>query len=248
MLDEQTVNYLDALQLLDRIGKCYRTMLESLPAVDREAGYRVTGRIEAKPLMKEIVVIEEILLDMRRLLPRIDPAYFRITSLNQDLSGLVELAGQPPLENNLLVLPIQPPQQEPCECGKPGTHTEHRGFNQATGTQHIVWKCCDCHVNEGHAPLDWHAGCRAAYRRLEVRLERQSRYEPGCECAWDARGLKVSRYCPVHDVCETCEERMGVMKDPTFDPQTEARPYWICGECAAEAREAVAEGETESHG
>lgn len=57
-----------------------------------------------------------------------------------------------------------------------------------------------------------------------------------CECDYDCEGdpleyVKTSRYCPVHDNCENCMERKGVMKDPHPAP-TDKRPWWLCAECA----------------
>lgn len=63
-----------------------------------------------------------------------------------------------------------------------------------------------------------------------------------CECDYDCEGdplryVKRSHYCPEHDECEGCGERLGVMKDPAFpDGYTrlnggQFRVLWICQEC-----------------
>ncbi len=60
--------------------------------------------------------------------------------------------------------------------------------------------------------------------------------EPRCECDYDCEGdplryVKTSRYCPVHDMCESCMEVLGVIKDPSPLP-TDKRPYWLCLACS----------------
>jgi len=64
-----------------------------------------------------------------------------------------------------------------------------------------------------------------------------------CECDYDSQGdpleyVKCSHYCPVHDDCEWCGERKGVMKDPAFPAgyytAIHKRPDWICQQCADE--------------
>jgi hypothetical protein len=66
---------------------------------------------------------------------------------------------------------------------------------------------------------------------------------PRCECDYDAQGdplkyVKVSHYCPQHDECECCGERLGTMKDPSFpngyDLARIKRAMWICQQCADE--------------
>ncbi len=53
-----------------------------------------------------------------------------------------------------------------------------------------------------------------------------------CECDYDVQGdplqyVKVSRFCPLHDDCEWCMERLGSIR-------TEGRE-WICAECNTDA-------------
>jgi hypothetical protein len=49
-----------------------------------------------------------------------------------------------------------------------------------------------------------------------------------CECDGDG-----SRYCPLHDDCESCGERLGAIKDPDWKrTPAEKRPMWLCLLCA----------------
>ncbi len=53
-----------------------------------------------------------------------------------------------------------------------------------------------------------------------------------CECDYDAEGdpleyVKVSHYCPLHDLCECCMERMGKHRVGGGHFGDE----WLCDEC-----------------
>ncbi len=58
-----------------------------------------------------------------------------------------------------------------------------------------------------------------------------------CECDYDFEGdpgryIKTSRFCPEHDMCDWCMERLGSAK---LKDSADARFYsWVCEECAAE--------------
>lgn len=77
-------------------------------------------------------------------------------------------------------------------------------------------------------------------RRIKVSVDEPWRVELECECdgdCQDGRMVKISRYCPMHDDCESCGERLGVMQDPTFNKAVEKRAAWLCAQCAKETVE-----------
>ena len=65
---------------------------------------------------------------------------------------------------------------------------------------------------------------------------RASRCECDGELVYDEYPIggyvKTSHYCPLHDDCEYCGERLGVAKDPSYRPGgADKRAYWICQQC-----------------
>jgi hypothetical protein len=60
-----------------------------------------------------------------------------------------------------------------------------------------------------------------------------------CECDYDFEGdpgryVKCSRFCPEHDACDWCGDRMGSVKIQGRQDFDAHRIYWVCAQCAAE--------------
>ena len=79
-----------------------------------------------------------------------DPAAMRITDNALLLHG----------QHFTLVLPDDSNHETCVVCTeKPSNHM--------VGDRRL---CCDCYVDEGHPPADWHRGCMARYERIRSQL------------------------------------------------------------------------------
>jgi hypothetical protein len=64
---------------------------------------------------------------------------------------------------------------------------------------------------------------------------------PNCECDYDYQGeetgyVKTSHYCPLHDQCDACMDKLGTHRDPTW--KINGRDAWICDDpdCGAKRK------------